>query len=170
MVIHAGNNGVNLVGEAGSAMVQDTPLPPPAKVTVHIVGEVLNPGVVVVPEGSRVADVLAMAGGATNEANPYVNLARIVRDGEQIIIPKIGEEIPMPESVEADLGSGGLVNINSADIATLQTLPGIGPATAQNIVNFRNVHGPFERIEDLMRVNRIGESIFNGLMDSITVG
>ena len=170
MIIQAGNTtGAVQAGHAEEG--SGTEPPPVPMVTVHIVGEVMNPGIYAVAEGSRVADVLERAGGATAEANLHVNLARLVHDGEQIVIPKIGEEIPVPESVTAGAGIGsGLVNINTASADELMTLSGVGPATAQNIIVFRETHGPFERIEDLLRVTRIGERTFEGLKDFITIG
>ncbi len=127
------------------------------ELVVHVVGAVARPGVVRVPEQSRVEDALALAGGPTPEAElSGVNLARVVFDGEQIVVPRIGEE-PL-----ATAGSG-LVSLSRATQAELETLPRIGPATAERIMSWREANGPFQSIEDLLAVSGIGPATLEGL-------
>ena len=150
----------------------------PARIVVHIVGEVNNPGVFELEEGARVDDVLQMAGGETEYADlARVNLAAFLRDAMQIIIPAVGDDVadvfiyegtddvPTP-AVQAS----GLVNVNTATSVQLQTLPGIGPALAGNIIEFRENNGPFSCVEELINVMRIGPAILNGIRELVTVG
>lgn len=153
-----------------------------ASVTVHVVGAVHRPGVYALAEGSRVRDALAAAGGCVGDAMlEAVNLARILADGEQVRIPT-AEEVAAGAIADATGGSaapgapsrpgaaGGKVNLNAASVAELDTLPGVGPSTAQKIVDDRTANGPFKRIEDLMRVSGIGEKKFESLKDYVSVG
>lgn len=155
-----------------------------ALVVVHVVGAVLRPGVYSLPVGSRVADAVAAAGGNTGNAAPNaVNLARVLADGEQVYLPTADEASATaaaagvtgaPGSAAAP-GAGsataaGKVDLNRATAADLDTLPGIGPATAQKIVDDRATNGPFKTVEDLMRVSGIGEKKFDALKDLVTVG
>jgi len=153
-----------------------------ATVTVHVVGAVHRPGVYALAEGSRVRDALAAAGGCVGDAMlEAVNLARILADGEQVRIPT-AEEVAAGAVASAAGGAplagapvqpgaaGGKVNINTASVTELDTLPGVGPSTAQKIVDDRTANGPFKRIEDLMRVSGIGEKKFDSLKDYVSVG
>ena len=146
-----------------------SPIPTPAQLAVYVTGAVVDPGVYHLPEGSRIEEVLQAAGGATAEADlDRVNLARKVHDEEQIYVPQVGEESP-----PAPLGSmseGGPININTASAAQLETLPGIGPILAQRIVDHRGAQGPFTAVEDIMKVQGIGEALFNEIRDLITGG
>jgi len=143
------------------------------KIKVYIVGAVRYPGVIEVEEGSRLVDVLELAGGATEEADlERVNLALRVQDEGMYKIPKIGEELP--EQSPAILGASSKpdqqkVNINTADEAALDTLPGIGPSKAKRIIEYREQNGPFRTIEELKNVSGIGEKTFEQLKDLITV-
>lgn len=132
---------------------------------VHVVGAVRHPGVYELPAGSRVADAVGAAGGMLPDAVASgINLARPVNDGEQIVVPD--EDDPTPPSAvggaSGGLGSGtpaaagGPVDINSADTMALETLPGVGPATAAKIIAEREANGPFVSIEDVGRVSGIG--------------
>lgn len=142
----------------------------PDSVTVHVVGAVATPGVFSLPSGSRACDAIAAAGGLREDAEAAgVNLARIVADGEQIVIPVKGEGGPGTASTGGG-ARGGKVNINTSDVAELDTLPGVGPATADKIVSDREENGPFRRPEDLMRVPGIGAKRFEQLKDLITTG
>ncbi len=150
-----------------------------ATVTVHVVGAVLRPGVYSLPEGSRVSDAVAAAGGATGTAaEEGINLARVLADGEQVRM-LTAEEVAA--GVTSDAGSavspsggapsaGGKVDLNRASAAELDTLPGIGPSTAQKIIDDREANGPFKTIEDLMRVSGIGQKKFDSLKELLTVG
>ncbi|MCG9479677.1 MAG: helix-hairpin-helix domain-containing protein [Actinomycetia bacterium] len=127
-------------------------------ISVYICGQVLDPGVYDVSPGDRVCDVLEMAGGPTGDAAlDSVNLARKVSDEEKILIPKAGQE------------DGSLLNINAASSQLLQSLPGIGPAIARNMVEYRNTNGPFKSKEDLKEVDGIGDKKFQEIKDLISI-
>lgn len=150
---------------------------------VDIKGAINTPKVVPVKPGMRVHDVVEMAGGLTKEADQsQVNLAQLVTDQMVIYVPKIGEEItPSTEALIADSqitetsASGQettereLVNINTADATTLQTLSGIGEKRALDIINYRENNGPFATIEDLDQVSGIGDKTMEKLKPFITV-
>ncbi|GMQ56729.1 competence protein ComEA [Vallitalea sediminicola] len=137
-------------------------------IIVHICGEVVDEGIYNVKEDSRVYEVLELAGGLTKEAaTDYVNLARQVKDGEQIIFPS-KEQIETGEFDTED-AEGKLVNINTASIEKLTTLSGIGESRAKLIKDYREEHGDFETIEDIMKVSGIKEGAFNKIKDSIIV-
>lgn len=147
---------------------------------VHVSGAVASPGVYELEEGSRVRDAVEAAGGFAPEASQgSVNLARKVSDGEQILILTVEEFEASPSSSsssgssDADAsgssGSGGLVNINTAGLEALDSLPGVGPATAQAILDEREANGPFTSIEDIQRVSGIGEKKYEKLKGSICV-
>ena len=144
-------------------------------IIVHIVGEVQNPGVYELPYRSRVDDVLQMAGGGTVYADlSVINLAAFLRDAMQIRIPAFGEdleyliieEVPAAQTTTA----GGLVNINTASSAELQTLPRIGQVMAQRIIDFREAHGNFATVDELINISGIGEPTLNSLRELVTVG
>lgn len=141
-------------------------------VVLHVLGAVSQPGIVEVPLGARVVDAIAAAGGPTDEADlGGVNLARVVADGEQLRVPRVGE-VPAA-SPGAPAGSGaasdGRVNLNTADAAALETLPGIGPAIAARIIAWRDENGPFRSVDELTAVSGIGEKTLAGLRDQATV-
>jgi len=133
-------------------------------VIVHVVGAVNNPGVIELPENSRVLDALEKAGGARSEADlTGINLARIVFDGEQIVVPLPGET-----PVEASSGNqAGPISLSRADQATLETLPRIGPATAERIIAWREKNGPFGSVEDVLAVSGIGPATLEGIRDLV---
>ena len=138
-------------------------------IVIHIAGAVYQPGVFTLPYGSRVNDALNMAGGATDCADlARVNLAAFLKDAQQIIIPRETDEFEIFQA-PAQSDSGGLVNINTADERLLTTLPGIGPVIAGNIISHREANGPFNTIEELGNVPRIGATTLNNLRDLITV-
>lgn len=126
-----------------------------ATLHVHVVGEVAAPGVVRLEAGARVADAIEAAGGATEAAVlSGVNLARLVNDGEQILVPDVEAlGAPQPGSVRQEAAA---VNINTADAATLETLPGVGPALAARIVSWRERYGWFTSVDQLLEVSGIG--------------
>jgi len=144
----------------------------PSEIVVHIEGAVNQPGVYTMPYGSRINDVLALAGGPTEEADlARINLAAFLADAQQVIIPRVreeGEDDLVPEAADP-LQDSGLVNINTADQAQLTTLPGIGPVLTGNIIAYRETHGPFTTIEELGNVPRIGAVTLENLRDLITI-
>ena len=139
-----------------------------AVIYVHILGQVNDPGLYALHDGDRAVDVVALAGGLTPSADPAgLNLARFLSDGEQIIVPAVGQSVPA-----SGAGGGtalpGKVNINTADEPTLETLPRVGPAMAARILAWRTANGRFTAVEDLMSVSGIGEKTFEGLKDLVT--
>lgn len=140
----------------------------PAVIYVHVCGAVNEPGVVMLPEGSRGQDALEAAGGFTQEAAvDMINLAQSLEDGMKLYFPTREEAADWQESEQAK--ESGLVNINTAGVELLCTLPGIGEARAKAIVAHRETNGNFQKIEDIMQVSGIKESAFGKIKDLITV-
>lgn len=151
-------------------------------VTVHVAGAVVAPGLVTLPAGARVGDAVIRAGGPLDDADlTRVNLARLLTDGEQVLVPREGEplppEPPLPPS-EATPGAStgptagtpdGRIDLNRASVVELQALPGIGPTLAARIVGHRDQHGPFRTIGDLRAVSGIGERRLQELADLVVV-
>ena len=139
-------------------------------VIVHICGAVVNPGVYELPPGSRIVDAVDKAGGLSVDADEsYVNLAAVPNDGEQIFIPTIEESAIMKKTRQETGVSSGKVNINTADKALLCTLPGIGDTRAADIIAYRQEHGNFSTIEDIMQVSGIKEGSFQKIKEMIVV-
>lgn len=139
----------------------------PVAVYVHVFGAVATPGLYVLDDGARVADVIAAAGGLAEGADASaVNLARRVGDGEQLYVPAVGETPPATAAAPA---GDGRVNLNTADIAALDTLPRIGPAMAERIVQWRESNGRFTSVEDLLAVPGIGDKMLESLRDLVTI-
>ena len=149
------------------------PVPTDRPIVVHITGAVPRPGVYALPQGARVQDGISAAGGFLAEAEKTnINLAQSLEDGEKLDVPFIEGAspvlaTPVPEVVSS---TTELVNINTASIAELDTLPGIGPTTAQKIIDYRDQNGPFLSIEDIVNVSGIGPASYERLKDLITVG
>lgn len=144
--------------------------PTPYTLRVYVSGAVHNPDVYTLPQDSIVKDAMEAAGGPTEEADlERINLALPVSDGQQVHVPRKGEDNPPVQPPSGQPAPGGKVNINTASPAVLESLPGIGPALAQRIADHRQTHGPFERLEDVMEVSGIGEAIFEGIRDLITI-
>jgi competence protein ComEA len=169
--------------EAGPA---SSPAASPAPdVMVYVCGAVRTPGVVRLPAGARVTDALELAGGPTAKAElAAVNLAAPVADGQQILVPEKGA--PAVASAPATSGStssggalgassvtgsatGALININTASLEELDTLDGVGPSTAQKIIDYRTENGGFKTIDEIKEVPGIGDAKFAAMKDSITV-
>lgn len=149
------------------------PPPTPAQLTVHITGAVESPGVYVVAPGSRIQDAVSAAGGFMEDAaQDALNLAKLVSDGQQIYVPKIGEPIPTAQnnSVSPALDGSFPININTAGFDDLQTLPGIGPVKARSIITYRIEHNEFTSIEEIMQVPGIGPTTFESLKNLISTG
>lgn len=151
------------IDETDSKLVKD--------VYIDISGAVKNAGVYSLSEGSIVNDVILIAGGFSSEydkkfVEQKINLAQRIVDGQKIYIPYEGENIDFPDvSTQVSSNATGLININTATLAELETLPSVGPVTAQAIFDGR----PYKKIEDLMNVKGIGEATFSKLKEKICV-
>ena len=151
-------------GAAGAAAPSYAPLPArgaksaPAKlVVIDVAGDVRRPGLYTVPAGSRVDDAIAAAGGATRKAQlDAVNLAAPVADGEQIVVPGSGAGGVAAASSPAGSSPSAPLDLNSATLEQLEALPGIGPVTAQKIIDYRQQHGAFHAVAELEGVPGIG--------------
>lgn len=149
------------------------PVPTDKPIVVHITGAVPRPGVYALPQGARVQDGISAAGGFLAEADKTnINLAQPLDDGEKLDILFIEGAspvlaTPVPEVVET---TTELININTASIAELDTLPGIGPTTAQKIIDYRTQNGPFTSTEELINVSGIGPASYERFKDLVTVG
>ncbi|MBM6726102.1 ComEA family DNA-binding protein [Megamonas funiformis] len=144
-------------------------------ITVYVSGEVNSPGLVELPSDSRIADAIKACGDFTPQADKAkINLAQKLTDGMQI---QVNSKTPVNNSNEQvndtnsnspnNNSSSNLININTATKEDLDTLPGIGPATAQKIIDYRQEHGNFSSIEDIKNVKGIGEAKFNKMQDKI---
>lgn len=160
-----------LSGEAGSITEKQTDDITERLITVHICGEVQKPGVYSLPEGTRLVDALKAAGGVTLQAEEnFLNLARLLADGERIEIPST--DAVREGTADRDTDSSGTdtrININSASKEELMRLPGIGEGKADNILLYRSEHGAFRSAEDIMQVNGIKEALYERLKDYIKV-
>lgn len=149
---------------------------------VHVTGEVKNPGVVKIKEGSRIEDIIKAAGGLTENADiTNVNLAYVVEDGMKIRIPSSNEEKDIEDYITEDSGKGVImseessnsssiiININTANEVELEQLPGIGPSISSKIVEYRNKNGKFKSIEDIKNVTGIGNNKFDKIKEYIKV-
>jgi len=148
------------------------PTPTPGPLRVYVCGAVAAPAVYRLPPGSLVEDAVRAAGGPTAEADmDRINLARELVDQQQVYVPRAGEgEPPPPLSGGVAPSEEPLIDINTADADELETLPRIGPTTAQRIVEYRETYGPFEDVEDILEVPGIGPATFEGIRDLITTG
>lgn len=140
-------------------------------VYVDIGGEVKNPMLLQLPPGSRIDDAIKAAGGLTDKADlSNVNRAQLLEDGQKILIPTLGDSASAEEAQKiSDAQKDVKVNINTANDDELRTLDGVGPATAEKIINHREKNGRFKSIEDIMDVSGIGEKTFERLKDDICV-
>lgn len=144
------------------------------KIFVHVGGAVRRPGLYLLAEGARVDDAVRAAGGVLEDADlDALNLAARVKDGDKILVPAKDAE-GSNDAGGNDAGaahgqSGGLVNLNTASISDLDSLPGIGPALAQRILDFRERNGGFRTVEDLLEVPGIGSKKFEELRELVTV-
>jgi competence protein ComEA len=158
------------------AAVQLLPAPTSAPVTVHVTGAVIQPGLYTLPRESRLSDAVQSAGGMRPDANAdAVNLAAVLKDGQKIVIPAIGEPVqPLSAADQGITGdseavSGAPVNINTATAEELESLPGVGATRALQIIAFREEHGGFQYIDDIQQVSGIGPATFENLKHLITV-
>lgn len=158
-----------------SGAMASSPSPSPAAVIVDVVGWVARPGVYELSQGDRVIDAIRMAGGGRSGADLMsINLAALLTDGQQIVVPRKGRAGfgGAGTTVGSAPGSGGaepLVNLNTATLDQLESLPGIGPSLGQRILDYRQEHGPFKSVDDLMNVSGIGEKRMADLRSKVTV-
>ena len=151
-----------------SSTVEDRPTPTtePVHVHVHVAGEVEVPGLYRAPEGSRVAELVEAAGGPTADGDvDRLNLAAVPRDGERIEVPAFGA----PLSTRVEAAADATIDVNVAAAGELEALPGIGPSLAAAIVQYRNRHGPFGSVNDLVAVPGIGPATVERLRQRATV-
>ncbi|HXV33977.1 MAG TPA: helix-hairpin-helix domain-containing protein [Gaiellaceae bacterium] len=145
--------------EATPSVALDVEEAPPREVVVHVAGAVFRPGLYRLPDGSRVDDAIAEAGGPKPKAAlEFVNLAAPVADGQQVLVPLRGSGGAAGASTAAPEagGAGGKVHLNSATLEQLDELPGIGPVTAQQILDYRAANGAFRSVDELDAVPGIG--------------
>ena len=163
---------------AGSETKGAENIPEQGDIYVDICGEVAKPDVYRVKNGSRLFEVIAQAGGLTAEADiNVINQAEVVYDGQKIRILSYAETSQGVQTASDPSGgqggsqgsSDGKVNINRADAAALQTIPGIGPSKAERIIDYRNTAGPFQSIEDIKNVSGIGNKTFESIREYLTV-
>lgn len=147
----------------------------PDLIYVHVCGQVIEPGVYQLSKGARVFTAIEMAGGLTADADSAsVNQAQVLGDGQMVYIPAVGEawsgaEGGTSHSESTDTAVDGLVDINTADLETLMTLPGIGQGKAQSILDYRQEHGGFSSIEEIMQVDGIKEGTYAKFKDMIRI-
>jgi competence protein ComEA len=154
---------------------------PSVSIVVHVAGEVKNPGVYTLSNSARMIDAVLAAGGATARADlEVINLATPLMDSSQIYVPAKGAADrpvfarPQPgmngvQPAQNSSDSGGVVNINRASVTELDALPGVGPSTAQAIVDYRTTNGPFGSPEDLLNVKGIGPAKFEAMRKLVGV-
>jgi competence protein ComEA len=136
---------------------------------IDIKGAVLNPGVYKFESNTRLFQAIYKAGGLLVSADENaINLSLLLNDQQVVYIPTIDDEYPSVAVIEEEQNNG-LVDINTANMTELETLPGVGPANAQSIIDYREEYGVFSNIEDIMNVKGIGESTYNELKNLITV-
>ena len=157
------------------------PAPTAAPILVHVDGAVANPGVYTLARDSRVQDAVKAAGGFSSQANlEIVNLAARLKDGDKLLILAQGTAVPPnltsePESTArkskaiATSTPSGPVNLNTATLEELQTLPGIGETRAEDIIKYRQAHNGFKAIEEIQNISGIGPATFEKLKEHITV-
>ncbi len=137
------------------------PAPTSAPILIHVSGSVLNPGIYALDLGSRAQDAVDLAGGSLEDAAlDRINLARVLVDGQQVHVPSLDE-------AEEDFSLP--ININRASADQLTILPGIGPVSAEAIVDYRDLHGPFSDIEEIQNVSGIGPSTFDKIKALIDI-
>ncbi|XTR52569.1 helix-hairpin-helix domain-containing protein [Pseudarthrobacter sp. So.54] len=157
---------------------------PPAtgRIIVHVAGAVVRAGVVELPPGSRLHEAIAAAGGGSPDADPgQLNLAAVLEDGQKILVPRQGETVPNGTAPAGDAAAGGgpasgarptaagKINLNTASVEELATLPRVGPVLAQRIVDWRGQHGRFQRVEELDAVDGVGEKMLAALLPLVRV-
>jgi competence protein ComEA len=148
----------------------ETATAPPSQLVIDVVGAVRRPGLYRLEQGARIADAVARAGGATRRANlSLINLAAPLADGQQVVVPGRGSAAaaPPPGSAGTAGTSAGPVHLNTATLEELDSLPGVGPVTAQKILDYRQEHGSFTSVDELDAVSGIGPARMEQLKDLV---
>lgn len=165
------SSSISFTTSEASNVIDETTLIP--QIIIDISGEVVEPKIISLPEGSRVYEAIKLAGGLKKTAAiDEINQAAILNDGEKIIIPKIGAPTVTNNtniSSKTSNNTKRLININTANAELLDGIQGVGPATAQNIINYRIDTGKFNKIEDIKNVTGIGDKTFEKLKGQICV-
>ena len=167
-----------LLADAGSASEGGSSADPPAagelraeptaRLVVHVVGAVRRPGLYRLADGARIADAVRRAGGATRRADlSLVNLAAPVSDGTQVVVPRRAPPAPAGEGSRDPGPTAGPVHLNTATVEQLDELPGVGPVTAQKIVEYREQHGAFSSVDDLDAIPGIGPARLEQLRELV---
>ena len=176
LIAGCGGESIDIEGESVITVSQEEP--EVSRICVYICGQVMYPGVYEMAEGARVYEVVNRAGGLTPyAAAQYVNQAESITDGQQIYVPSVSEcEAGAEQDVSSYGGvpgsavdNGGRVNINTATESELTTIPGIGKSRAADIIAYRDEHGRFKSIEDIMKVSGIKDGLFAKIKDHITI-
>lgn len=143
----------------------------PGLIRVHVTGAINNPGVYTLPEEARLEDAIQAAGGLQETADPQsLNLAALLLDGQRLYIPSAQEVTLSPDDKGQQVNVPSIVNINTASLAELDSLPGIGEVKAQAIMAYRQQNGLFTALEDLLKVDGINQSLYEKLEGLITIG
>ncbi|MEU5873963.1 helix-hairpin-helix domain-containing protein [Glycomyces sp. NPDC047369] len=142
----------------------------PELIVVSVAGAVNKPGIVELEAGARVADAIEAAGGLADGADPgFLNLARVVADGDLVAVPDAAATGVPPPGTGASGGATGLVNINVASAQELDALKGIGPVLAERIIEYREANGSFQSVDELSEVSGIGSALLEQLRDQVTL-
>lgn len=143
-----------------------------ATIYVHIVGEIVAPGIYELDSGARIVDVIFAAGGFSEKADQAsVNLAREVTDGEQVVVFRVGQapSTTMGSSGSTSSSRESQISLNRGSQAELEQLPGVGPALAARMIDWRTANGGFKKKEDLLNISGIGEKLFAGIKNEVTL-
>lgn len=153
-------------------------VPVPGRIIVHVAGAVARPGVIELPTGSRLHEAITAAGGSTDAADPQrLNLASVLEDGQKIVVPTRGDPAEAAPGGAPGLAGpggtsdtrGGKINLNSASVEELGTLPRVGPVLAQRIVDWRKQHGRFRTVQELDAVDGVGPKMLEALLPLVSV-
>lgn len=161
------NQGIETVEPQKNEIPQPQPAPEPKKIIVHVSGQVINPGIVELTEESRINDAVKKAGGTTKFADiDQLNLAAKLVDGEKVYVPRKGEKVT--DVIAQKKPKNSIININNANKDDLDRIPGVGPSTAEKIIEYRQTKGTFKKIQDIKNVSGIGDKKFENIKAYIT--
>jgi competence protein ComEA len=154
---------------ASPSLATTVPTPVAALIVVHMSGEVLVPGVYKLPIGARVDDAVRAAGGVTVDGDVHrLNLAARLADGQHLVVPRKSDPVAL-SATSASSPAPALINVNTATVAELDGLPGVGPVTAQRIVAYREQHGPFTRVDELHDAKLVNAATLEKIRELITL-